>query len=89
MPTHGGGQKGWLNTLLGAGSKRFGLEHPCDSQGAEERRLFSMRRLATTGVVRKSSVIVVLVDDEDPNEIVPMKNRLNWTGTIMHRDAQD
>jgi len=41
----------------------------------------------TTGVVRKSSVIVVLVDDEDPNEIVLIKNRLNWTGTIMHRDA--
>jgi len=43
----------------------------------------------TTGVVRKSSVIVVLVDDEDPNEIVLTKNRLNWTGTVMPRDAQD
>jgi len=31
----------------------------------------------TTGLVRKSSVIVVLVDDEDPNEIGLMKNRLN------------
>jgi hypothetical protein len=41
----------------------------------------------TTGVVRKSSVVVFVVDDEDPNEIVPIKNRLIWTGTIMHRDA--